>query len=270
MGKLEGKVAFITGAARGQGRSHAVALAAEGADIIGVDLCGPIKSASYPGSTSEDLAETQHQVEALGRKMASYEVDVRDRVGLQKAFDDGVSRVGAVDVVVANAGVALFAVNEHVDAWQDTLDTNLTGVYNTVEVALPSMLERDQGGSIVLTASYAGTRGAMCHTPGSLAYGATKHAVIGLMRSYSNILAPSRIRVNTVNPSAVASPMVLESDVMEFIEVHECAEQWRMPMPVDLLDPMDISRAVIYLASEDGRWVTGSSLKVDGGADNKA
>lgn len=270
MGKLDGQVAFITGVARGQGRSHAVMLASEGADIIGADLCGPIESASYPGSTSEDLAETQAQVEALGRKMAAYEVDVRDRVGLERAFADGVSRLGAVDIVVANAGVALFAVSEHRNAWQDTLDINLTGVYNTVEVALPSMIERDRGGSIILVSSLAGTRGAMAHTPGSLAYGATKHAVIGLMRNYANILAPARIRVNTVNPSGVATPMVLESDVMEFIEFHGVQDQWRVPMPLDLLDPMDVSRAVIYLASDDGRWVTGTSMKIDGGSANKA
>lgn len=269
MGKLDGHVAFITGAARGQGRSHAVALATEGADIIGVDLCRTLESASYPGGTADDLAQTQEQVEAVGRKMVGYEVDVRDRVALQRAFDEGVAQLGGVDIVLANAGVALFSVTEHADAWQDTLDINLTGVFNTVEVAVPSMIERDRGGSIILTSSLSGTRGSMAHTPGSLAYGASKHAVVGLMRNYANILASHRIRVNTLNPSGVATPMVLESDVMEFIAFHGVEAQWSVPMPLDLLEPVDVSRAVVYLASEDGRWVTGTMMEIDGGSANK-
>lgn len=270
MGKLEGKVAFITGAARGQGRSHAVVLASEGADIIAVDICKPLASRTSSPSTSEDLDETRRLVEAVGGRIFTAEADVRDQAALQAALDAGISALGTPDIVLANAGVALFQMKEHPDAWKDTIDINLTGVFNTVEVATPSMVAAGKGGAIVITGSTASVRGAMAHSPGQLAYGASKHGVLGLMRSYSNIFAPHKIRVNAVLPSAVATPMVLDSDVADVIEHFGVAANWSMPMSDDLLEPEDVSRAILYLVSEDGRFVTGIGLPVDAGASNRA
>ena len=206
-GKLEGKVAFITGAARGQGRSHAIRLAQEGADIIAVDLCRQIESVAYPMATPDDLAETVKEVEALDRRIVAREADVRDEAGLKAAFEAGVAELGPVDIVLANAGIAPMALGEERhEAWQDVIDVNLTGVFNTVETAIPSMIERGQGGAIVLTSSTAGINGIGGATRGGLGYTASKHGVVGLMRSYANILAPHRIRVNTVHPTGVRTP----------------------------------------------------------------
>jgi NAD(P)-dependent dehydrogenase (short-subunit alcohol dehydrogenase family) len=155
MGKLDGRVAFITGAARGQGRSHAIRLAQEGADIIAVDICGQIDTVPYPMATPDDLAETVKQVEALDRRIFAQQADVRDEAGLKAAFTAGVAELGAVDIVLANAGIAPMAVHETHQAWQDVIDVNLTGVFNTVEIAIPSMIERGTGGAIVLTSSTA-------------------------------------------------------------------------------------------------------------------
>src|ERR1700761_1472307 len=159
MGKLDGKVAFITGAARGQGRSHAIRLAQEGADIIAVDICQQIASVPYPMSTPDDLAETAKQVEALDRRIYAAQADVRDATALKAAFDAGTAELGPVDIVLANAGIAPMSVHETNEAWQAVIDVNLTGVFNTVEVAIPSMIERGQGGAIVLTSSTAGING---------------------------------------------------------------------------------------------------------------
>jgi NAD(P)-dependent dehydrogenase (short-subunit alcohol dehydrogenase family) len=159
MGKLEGKVAFITGAARGQGRSHAIRLAQEGANIIAVDICRQIETVPYPMSTPDDLAETAKEVEALDRRIVAHQADVRDEAGLRAAFDAGVAELGPVDIVLANAGIAPMSLHETHDAWQDVIDVNLTGVLNTVETAIPSMIERGQGGAIVLTSSTAGING---------------------------------------------------------------------------------------------------------------
>lgn len=207
-GRVAGKVAFITGAARGQGRSHALRLAEEGADIIALDICKQLASARYDLATSEDLAETRKAVEALGRRVVTVEADVRDEQQLAEAFHAGVAEIGPVDIVIANAGVALFATDEPHEAWQDTIDTNLTGVLNTLETAVPSMIERGQGGAIVLTSSTAGLRGILGPSRGALAYVASKHGMVGLMRSYANNLAAHSIRVNTVNPTGVETPMI--------------------------------------------------------------
>jgi len=175
-GKLEGKVAFITGAARGQGRSHAIRLAQEGANIIAVDLCRQIDSVAYPLATPDDLAETVKEVEALDRRIVAREADVRDEAGLTAAFDAGVAELGPVDIVLANAGIAPMTLGEEPQqAWRDVIDVNLTGVFNTVETAIPSMIERGQGGAIVLTSSTAGIGGA---SRGGLGYTASKHGVV--------------------------------------------------------------------------------------------
>jgi SDR family mycofactocin-dependent oxidoreductase len=270
MGKLEGKVAFITGAARGQGRSHAVRLAQEGADIIAVDICRQIGSVAYPMSTTADLAETVKEVEALDRRIYAAEADVRDEAGLRAAFEAGVASVGPVDIVLANAGIAPQSLQEEHDAWQDVIDVNLTGVFNTVEIAIPSMIERGQGGAIVLTSSTAGIRGFSGPSRGSLGYTAAKHGVVGLMRSYANNLAPHRIRVNTVHPTGVRTPMVVNEVMQEFLTADPTlGGALANPLPVDMVEPVDISNAIVWLVSDDARYVTGVMLPVDAGFTNK-
>src|SRR5580658_6050882 len=176
-GRVEGKVAFITGAARGQGRSHAIRLAQEGADIIAIDLCGQVESVPYPMATPEDLAETVKEVEALDRRIFARQADVRDEAGLRAAFDAGVAELGPVDIVLANAGIAPMSLREPHEAWQDVIDVNLTGVFNTVEIAIPSMIERGKGGAIVLTSSTAGINGIGGPGRGGLGYTASKHGL---------------------------------------------------------------------------------------------
>jgi SDR family mycofactocin-dependent oxidoreductase len=269
-GKLEGKVAFITGAARGQGRSHAIRLAREGADIIAVDLCGQIDTVPYPMATPADLAETVKEVEALDRRILAREADVRDEAGLRAAFEAGVAELGPVDIVLANAGIAPMSLHETHGAWQDAIDVNLTGVFNTVETAIPSMIERGAGGAIVLTSSTAGINGIGGPTRGGLGYTAAKHGVVGLMRSYANNLAPHSIRVNSVHPTGVNTPMVVNEAMQEFLE-HDPSLSNAMAnaLPVPMVEPVDISNAILWLVSDDARYVTGVTLPVDAGFTNK-
>jgi SDR family mycofactocin-dependent oxidoreductase len=269
-GKLEGKVAFITGAARGQGRSHAIRLAREGADIIAVDLCGQIDTVPYPMATPADLAETVKEVEALDRRILAREADVRDEAGLRAAFEAGVAELGPVDIVLANAGIAPMSLHETHGAWQDVIDVNLTGVFNTVETAIPSMIERGAGGAIVLTSSTAGINGIGGPTRGGLGYTAAKHGVVGLMRSYANNLAPHSIRVNSVHPTGVNTPMVVNEAMQEFLE-HDPSLSNAMAnaLPVPMVEPVDISNAILWLVSDDARYVTGVTLPVDAGFTNK-
>ncbi|HEV7651957.1 MAG TPA: mycofactocin-coupled SDR family oxidoreductase [Actinophytocola sp.] len=270
MGKLDGKVAFITGAARGQGRSHAVRLAQEGADVIAVDICKQIASVSYPMSTSEDLAQTVKEVEALDRRIVATEADVRDREALQAAYDAGVAELGVADIVLANAGIAPMSMEVKPNEWQDVIDVNLTGVYNTVEVTKPSMVERGQGGAIVLTSSTAGINGIGGGAPGGLGYTAAKHGVVGLMRSYANLLAQHRIRVNTVHPTGVNTPMVVNDVMQEFLAADpQMSQAMANALPVDMVEPVDISNAILWLVSDDARYVTGVTLPVDAGFTNK-
>lgn len=272
MGKLDGKVAFITGAARGQGRSHAIRLAQEGADIIAVDICRQIDSVSYPMSTPDDLAETAKQVEALDRRIFTAEADVRDETALRQAFEAGTAEIGPVDVVLANAGIAPMGLpsKERHEAWQDVIDVNLTGVFNTVEIAIPSMIERGQGGAIVLTSSTAGINGIGGPTRGGLGYTAAKHGVVGLMRSYANILAKYSIRVNTVHPTGVNTPMVVNEAMQEFLaQDPQMSNAMANALPVNLVEPIDISNAIAWLVSDDARYVTGVTLPVDAGFTNK-
>ena len=240
MGKLQGKVAFITGAARGQGRSHAVRLAEEGADIIAVDICQQIDTVGYPMATPADLAETVKEVEALDRRIYAAEADVRDEAGLRGAFEAGVATVGPVDIVLANAGIAPMSRHEQPEVWQDVIDVNLTGVFNTVEIAIPSMIERGEGGAIVLTSSTAGINGIGGRTRGGLGYTAAKHGVVGLMRSYANILARHRIRVNSVHPTGVRTPMVVNDVMREFLADSGGNNALTNALPVDMVEPVDI------------------------------
>jgi SDR family mycofactocin-dependent oxidoreductase len=269
-GKLEGKVAFITGAARGQGRSHAIRLAQEGADIIAVDICAQIDTVPYPMSTPADLAGTVREVEALDRRILARHADVRDEAGLKTAFDAGVAELGPVDIVLANAGIAVLSLHETGDAWQDVISVNLTGVFNTVETAIPSMIERGQGGAIVLTSSTAGLIGIGGPTRGGMGYVAAKHGVVGLMRSYANALAPHGIRVNSVHPTGVNTMMVLNEAATEFLAQDPVLSSARAnALPVDRIEPIDVSNAIAWLVSDDARYVTGITLPVDAGFTNK-
>jgi SDR family mycofactocin-dependent oxidoreductase len=270
MGKLDGKVAFITGAARGQGRSHAIRLAEEGANIIAVDICQQIASVPYPMATPDDLAETAKQVEALDRRIFTAQADVRDAAALKQAFEAGVAELGPVDIVLANAGIAPMALHERPNAWQDVVDVNLTGVYHTVETAIPSMIERGAGGAIVLTSSTAGINGIGGPSAGGLGYTAAKHGVVGLMRSYANNLAPHSIRVNSVHPTGVNTPMVVNDAMQEFLQ-HDpsLGQAMSNALPVPMVEAVDISNAIVWLVSDDARYVTGVTLPVDAGFTNK-
>jgi SDR family mycofactocin-dependent oxidoreductase len=271
MGKLDGKVAFITGAARGQGRSHAIRLAQEGADIIAVDIAAQIASVPYPMATPDDLAETAKQVEALDRRIFTAQADVRDAAALKAAFDAGTAELGPVDIVLANAGIAPMGANEPYEAWQDVIDTNLTGVFNTVETAIPSMIERGQGGAIVLTSSTAGLTGIGGASRGGMGYVAAKHGVVGLMRNYANTLAQYSIRVNTVHPTGVNTPMIVNDAMAAWLEQAggNVADALTNALPVSLVEPVDISNAILWLVSDDARYVTGITLPVDAGFTNK-
>jgi SDR family mycofactocin-dependent oxidoreductase len=271
MGKLDGKVAFITGAARGLGRSHAVRLAEEGADIIAVDIAAQIDSVPYPMSTPEDLAGTAKEVAALDRRIFTAQADVRDEAALKKAFAQGTAAIGPVDIVLANAGIGPVAVHDDPRRlWQDNIDVNLYGVFNTVETAVPSMIDRGKGGAIVLTGSTASLLGVGGPSRSTLAYTAAKHGVLGLARAYANTLAPHSIRVNSVHPAGVRTPLIV-NDVMERFRSQNpvVASPSANALPVGMLEPADITNAILWLVSDDARYVTGVALPVDAGFTNK-
>ena len=273
MGRVEGKVAFITGAARGQGRSHAIRLAEEGADIIAVDVCQDIGTVPYGGATDADLAETVKLVEALDRRIVAQQADVRDLASLQRAVDEGLSQFGHIDIVSANAGIASFAPALELteEVWQDVIDINLTGVWKTVKATAPAMVERGQGGSIVLTSSIAG----LIAFPNLAHYTAAKHGVTGLMRTLAVELAPHGIRVNSVHPTTVDTPMVANEPVWGLFlggvpgaTREQAAEGMKAlnAMPIPWVEARDISNAVLYLASDEARYVTGTTTVIDAGA----
>jgi SDR family mycofactocin-dependent oxidoreductase len=274
-GRVQGKVAFITGAARGQGRSHAIRLAEEGADIIAVDLAEEIDSVKrfYPGASAEDLAQTVKEVEALDRRIVATKVDVRNCDALKAALDDGVAQLGHVDIVSANAGIFLFGDQSHLVTetdWSDVIDINLTGVWHTAKAVIPHLIAQGTGGSIILTSSTAGLKG----TPNVAAYTASKHAVVGLMRTLALELAPHSIRVNTVHPTGVATDMILNQAAFRLFlpdtespTKEQAAEVFQSTnaLPIPWVEPVDISNAVLFLASDEARYVTGTELKVDAG-----
>jgi SDR family mycofactocin-dependent oxidoreductase len=269
VGKVEGKVAFITGAARGQGRSHALRLAGEGADIIALDICQQIPTVAAPMATPQDLEETVAQVEALGRRIVAFQADVRDFSAVSAALESGTSELGPVDIVLANAGIATQGSPEPAiaESVRDIIDVNLIGVWNTVYAAAPQMITRGAGGAIVLTGStqaHSGRGGD--GTAATAAYAAAKHGVVGLMRSIGYWLAPYNIRVNTISPGGTRTPMV-ENDVFEAWYAHHPHRQDGSgnPLPVGILEPIDISNGVLYLVSEASRYVTGAVLPVEGG-----
>jgi len=270
VGKLEGKVAFITGAARGQGRSHAVRLAEEGADIIAIDICAQLQSVGYEMSTTADLEQTVKEVEALGRRIVAREVDVRDYESLKAACKEGAQELGPVQIVIANAGIGPGGMASSEQQWAEVIGVNLTGVWNTGRAAIPSMIKAGNGGAIVLTSSTGGLTGAPIDVAGMLAYTAAKHGVIGLTRSWANSLAPHFIRVNSVAPTTVRTPMAGDGNVAEIIEhVPQLAGSLLNAIPVDAVDPIDVSNAIAWLVSDEARYITGSVIPVDAGNVNR-
>ncbi|MET0698274.1 MAG: mycofactocin-coupled SDR family oxidoreductase [Mycobacterium sp.] len=276
MTSLNGQVAFITGVARGQGRSHAVRLAADGADIIGVDICADIDSNGYPMASRAELEETVALVEAQGAKMVGLVADVRDYHALKAALDDGVAYFGRLDIVLANAGIATMAfrqltIEEELEQWTDVLDVNLVGAFHTAKAAIPHLLAGNRGGSIVFTSSTAGLRGFGGLQGGGLAYAASKHGIVGLMRTLANALAAQSIRVNTVHPTAVNTMMAMNDQMQDFLKNSPDGggPHLQNPMPVGMLEPEDISAAIAYLVSDQAKYVTGVTFPVDAGFTNK-
>jgi SDR family mycofactocin-dependent oxidoreductase len=278
MGRLDGKVAFISGAARGQGRSHAVRLAEEGADIIGFDICGPIDTVPYPLATQEDLEQTVKLVEDCGRRMVAKPADVRDSQAVGAVFDEGRAQLGRIDIVLANAGAMTgfglpdMSMDTLIRSWRDALDIMLTGVFNTVVAALPSLISQGTGGSIVITSSTAGLKSMSgpAHTAEeslvAIGYTAAKTGVIGLMRAWAGALAHLSIRVNTVHPTGVSTPFIVNDMWARILEENpSAADGWRNAMPVELIDAVDVSNAIVWLCSEEARYVTGVMLPVDAG-----
>ncbi|CAM3278355.1 mycofactocin-coupled SDR family oxidoreductase [Mycobacterium frederiksbergense] len=274
-GRVEGKVAFITGAARGQGRSHAVRLAEEGADIIAVDVCGPISADSQIAPSSpDDLAQTADLVKGLNRRIVTAQVDVRDFDALQSAVDSGVEQLGRLDIIVANAGIGnggqTLDKTSEAD-WDDMIGVNLSGVWKSVKAAVPHMISGGSGGSIVLTSSVGGLK-AYPHTGH---YIAAKHGVIGLMRTFAVELGQHSIRVNAVCPTNVNTPMFMNEGTMKLFRPDlenpgpddlAVAAQFMHVLPVGWVEPVDISNAVLFLASDESRYVTGLPVTVDAGS----
>lgn len=269
MPALDGKVAFITGAARGQGRAEAVRLASDGANIIAVDICDQIASVPYPLATPDDLALTVRLVEDTGARIVAQEADVRDQDALKKALQNGVDELGRLDIVVANAGIA--PMQSGADGWRDVIDVNLTGVHHTVEAAIPTLKALGDGGAIVLTSSVVGLIGMGSDDPGAIGYVAAKHGIVGLMRLYANLLAPHSIRVNSVHPAGVDTPMINNEATRQWLGsiADKSPQDMGNALPVQVLQPEDIANAVAWLVSDEARYITGVTLPVDAGSVNK-
>jgi SDR family mycofactocin-dependent oxidoreductase len=272
MGRLDGAVACVTGAARGQGRSHALTLAAEGCSIIAIDLCAPIGTVPYPLATEDDLNETADAVRALGGEVHAAVADVRDGAALAAAVTAGVDRFGRLDIVCANAGISTPAPTLSMDeqVWQDTIDINLTGVWKTCRATVPHIIAGGRGGSVIITSSAATEiiSGNIAH------YTASKYGLVGLMKVLAKELAPQHIRVNTIHPAGVLTPMIL-NDPMYRLFRPDLAEPTRADfeesarthnaMGIFAMEPTDVSAAVLYLAADSGRYITGTTLMLDAG-----
>jgi (+)-trans-carveol dehydrogenase len=271
-GRVAGKVAFITGAARGQGRSHAIRLAEEGADIIAVDVCENVDTVPYPGATPGDLADTVKAVESLDRRIVAHQVDVRDYASLKAALDDGVAQLGRLDIVSANAGIfsSASAAELTEEQWGQMIDINLSGVWRTCKAAIPHLITGKDGGSIILTSSAASLKAAehVAH------YTAAKHGVVGLMRTLALELAAHSIRVNSIHPTNVDTAMI-QNETMYRLWMPELDTPTRddfatlsqslQALPVPWIDPVDVSNALVFLASDEARYITGVTLPVDAG-----
>jgi (+)-trans-carveol dehydrogenase len=271
-GRVEGKVAFITGAGRGQGRSHAVRLAEEGADIIAIDICHDVDGA-LPMATAEDLAETAKLVEALDRRIIAHQADVRDLDAVKAAVDDGVAQLGRLDIVLASAGVAMMGGRTDkmkLNSWTDTIDINLTGLFNTARAAIPHLIAGARGGAIVLTSSVGGERA----MPNMSHYVSAKHGVIGLMRSLAVELGEHNIRVNSVLPTNVNTPMFMNDGLFRMYRPDlenpgpddiRALAQLQHVLPIGWVEPVDVSNAILFLVSDESRYVTGVELPIDAG-----
>ena len=266
MGLLDGKVGFVTGAGHGQGRAHAVRMAEEGADLVLCDICAPVPQVGTPMATYEELTTTERLVEKAGRRAVIGVADVRDRAALQAVVDEGVRELGAIDVVAANAGI--WRPNHFLDIDDDeydaVMDVNVRGVWNTCKVVVPAMIAAGRGGSIVITSSAAGLRG---QAPWAH-YVASKHAVVGLMRALANELAAHSIRVNTVNPTGVDTLMARQPGIEWVFDEPLFQASAANMLPTTVLQPEDISNAVVWLMSDQARWITGITLPVDAGSTN--
>lgn len=265
--RLAGKVALITGAARGQGRAHALRLANEGADIIAVDVCADYATTAYPMATERDLEITAKQIQSIGRQVATYTADVRDREQLAAAIDGGVGQLGRLDIVVANAGICILDSWDAVtpEAWNDTIGTNLTGAWNTMSMSAQHLISAG-GGSIIATGSTCGVRGVPFFAP----YVASKHGLVGVVKTLANELAQYNVRANVVHPAGVSTDLTQGlARIGELIETNpHLAGTFVNALPVERLESNDISNAVLFLASDDARFVTGTELIVDAGNTN--
>ena len=272
MGQLDGKVAFITGAARGQGRSHAITLAREGADIIAVDLCRQEETVPYPMSTPDDLAQTVKQVEALDRRIIASQADIRDLSALTEAVDRGVAELGRLDILLANAGISTPAPTLDMDeqVWDEMIEINLTGQWKTIKAAVPHIIRGGRGGSVVITSSLA----AIYANENTAHYSAAKAGLVGFMKVLAKELAPHSIRVNTIHPTTVATDMILNEPTYRLFRPDlenptradfEVAARTLNKLPVAAIEPVDISNAILYLVSDAGRYVTGITHVVDAG-----
>jgi SDR family mycofactocin-dependent oxidoreductase len=275
-GPLEGRVAFVTGAARGQGRAHAIRLASEGADIIAIDVCGPIsETITYPLGTSEELAETVRGVEATGRKVLAREVDIRDLVALQQVVADGVEQFGRLDILVANAGVLswgrIWEMSE--DQWDTVIDVNLNGTWRTVRAAVPAMIEAGNGGSVIIVSSSAGLKA----TPGNAHYAASKHGLVALTNSLALEAGEFGIRVNSIHPYSIETPMVEKEAMMAIFSKYPSYLHAFAPMPFhpvnhegkkglqEFMTAEEVSDVVAWLAGDGSATISGSQIAVDRG-----
>lgn len=272
-GRLDGKVALITGAARGIGRAQAVRFAEEGADVIALDICGPVETVVVPPASTADLEETERQVRDAGGRIVADVIDVRDLDAMTDATDRAVAALGGLDIVCATAGITSrgFSTELSEAAWQTMLDVNLTGVWHTCKVAAPHLITRGSG-SVILVSSIAGLRGLL----GVPHYTAAKHGVVGLMRSLANELAPHGIRVNSVHPTNVDTPMIQNEAVSSAFrpdldrppsrdEFAEAAKTMNM-LDIGWIEPVDVANACLFLASDEARYITAVTLPVDAGS----
>jgi SDR family mycofactocin-dependent oxidoreductase len=275
-GALDGRVAFITGAARGQGRAHAIRLASEGADIVAIDICGPVSdSITYPPATAEDLAETVRAVEAIGRKVLAREVDIRDGAALREVVADGVEQFGRLDILVANAGVLswgrLWELTE--DQWDTVIEVNLSGTWRTIRAVVPAMIEAGNGGSIIIVSSSAGLKA----TPGNGHYAASKHGLVALTNSLALEVGEYGIRVNSIHPYSIDTPMIERDAMMAVFAKHRSFLYSFAPMPLNPKDiggkrhrnefmaPEEVSDVVAWLAGDGSATLSGAQIPVDRG-----
>ena len=277
MGQLEGKVALVTGAARGQGRSHAIRLAEEGADVIIVDICAKPATTKYRGATEDELQETARHIEKFGRRAHVAVADVRSLNRLQDVVAEGVAKLGRLDTVVANAGIFSSAPLHELteEQWDEMIDINLSGVWKTMRATVPVLIEQGEGGSIVLISSTGGLQG----FPNFAHYVAAKHGVTGLARTAANELGAHRIRCNSIHPTSVLTDMIDNEDMYRLFrpdletptheDFREACETAMTVLPIPWIEPVDVSNAVVWLASDAARYVTGIAMPVDAGALNK-